>query len=160
MPNYTIKMRIASKEINKLICSFQLRCGHIRFIQVAPTCIHTKQNPKLDKGNNTPDNKKYDSATSRRQLQQQSKIINNLPFGDILQNKHQSVTRFSYQNTGSLGLSTYSHTLETLCNAMYEHDVAVGCFAINKYTLTLPSNKKKTLKSDKLILKTHTHINL
>ena len=62
-----IKIPIASKETNgPVIRPFQLRCRHIRSIQVAPKCIHTKQKLTLDKGNNTPNTKKYDSATSRR----------------------------------------------------------------------------------------------
>ena len=142
-----IKMRIASKETNDpLIRPFRLRCGHIRSIQVAPKCIHNKQKRKLDRGNKTPKQKTYDSATSKKQLKQKSNITNNLSFGDILQNKHKSVTRFLYQNTGSLGLSTDSHNIETLCNAMYEHDVAVGCFAETNTHWRHPQTIKRLLK--------------
>ena len=43
-----IKMQIASKDTNgPLIRPFQPRCGHIRSIQVAPKCIHTKQKTQV-----------------------------------------------------------------------------------------------------------------
>ena len=127
------------------ISPFHLWCGHIRSIQVTPPRIHTKQKSRTVKGNNIF-KKKHDSATSKKQLNQQPKIINNLPFGDLLQNKHPSVTRFLYQNTGSLGLSTNSHTLETLCNAMYENDIAVGCFAETNTHWRHPQTRKRLLK--------------
>ena len=109
--------------------TLRLRCGHIRSIRVTPLRIKTKRKCKTDKKSNILNAKQHDSATSNKQLNQKLVSNNNLPFGNPLRAKHPSVTRFLYQNTRSLGLSSNSHTIETLCNAMYENDIAVGCFA-------------------------------
>ena len=100
---------------------------------------------------------KHDLATSKKQLKQQPKLINSLSFGDILQNKDQSVTRFLYQNTRSLERSTYSHTLETFCNAMYEHDVTVGCLAETNTHWRHPQTRKRLLKVKSQFGNAYTH---
>ena len=52
----------------------------------------------------------------------------NLPFSDHLQGKINDITRFLYQNTGSLELSTDTYKLETKCESMYTLGVDMECF--------------------------------
>ena len=50
----------------------------------------------------------------------------NLIFGDELIPKQNNMTRLLYHNLGSLGISTNSHNIEVICEAMFTHEIDIS----------------------------------
>ena len=50
----------------------------------------------------------------------------NLIFGNELIPKQNNMTRLLYHNLGSLGISTNSHNIEVICEAMFTHEIDIS----------------------------------
>ena len=73
----------------------------------------------------------------------ESKIYNNMTFGNELTQKKKDITRILYSNVRGLELSTESHTLEILCNFILKHDVDICGMAETNTHWKHPKGKKK-----------------
>ena len=56
------------------------------------------------------------------------------------------MTRLHYHNSGSLGISTNSHNLEVICEAMYTHEIDIASLVETnthwKHTHSIPKLKQ------------------